>query len=48
MALRMESVDLVLYNLPEKVLFVDFPIWEQVFWFSNGIPSQKSENYEPP
>ena len=48
MAPRIVSFDLVLCKLSEKVTFVHFQQVEQVFGFWIGIPSQNSENYEPP
>ena len=48
MAPRMVSFYLVFYKLSEKVTFADFQRGEQDFSFWIGIPSQKSETYEPP
>ena len=47
MAPRMESFDLVFYKLLEKLLLLTFNKGNKVFHFWIGIPSQKSENYEP-
>ena len=48
MATRMVSFDLVFHKLSENVSFVDLQQGEHGFSFWMGIPSQKSETYEPP
>ena len=48
MAPRIVSFDFVFHKPSEKVFFLDFQQGEQGFGFWAGIPSQKSENYEPP
>ena len=48
MATRMVSFDLVLHKLSENVSFVDLQQGEHGFSFWMGIPSKKSEIYEPP
>ena len=48
MATRMVSFDLVFHKLSENISFVDLQQGEHGFSFWMGIPSQKSETYEPP
>ena len=48
MATPMVSFDSVFHILSEKVTFFTFIEGNKVFDFLMAIPSQKSENYEPP
>ena len=48
MATPMVSFDLVLKSFQKKLLFLIFIKGNKVFDFWMVIPSQKSENYEPP
>ena len=48
MATPMVSFDLVFHKLSKKVTFFTFIKGNKVFDFWMVIPSQKSENYEPP